>query len=271
MRGRIHLVLLVAVLASGFRALAQTPAPTPAPAPVTLLAPGNTEPSTQRFMKLVAFELTRRGQALVTENEAAALLGRPLSAALVDCSGDDLCYLALGQVVHATQVLIGTAAVSPKDPAKYECVFRIVESRSGKTRGPMQVTVSGTETGLGIAANTVAENLAPRPRLTVVATPTPVAPLPTPVPAATPAPTPVSIAVGTAEPTPTPGTEGMDAVQPPPPTVRGPRPPLSRDPAFWSIAGAGLLVLGVGAFFGASALQQDEPEEKGSSTVQVRF
>ena len=120
----------------------------------------------------------------------------------------------------------------------------------------------------------MAETLAPRPRIAVVATPTPVVQLPTPVAIATPTPAPTAtgplVAIGNAEPTPTPGTPGMDTVALPP-KVRRPRPPLTQDPAFWSIAGAGLLVLGVGAFFGASSLQQDEPEKEGSSTVQVRF
>lgn len=225
-------------------------------------------------MKLVSIELTRRGQSLVSESEAAALLGRPLAAAIADCSGDDLCFIALGQVVRASHVLVGKATISTKDVTKYDCVFSIVESRSGKTRGSMVVAVQATDPGLVIAANTVAETLAPRPRIAAVVTPTPVVPLPTPVAIATPTPAPTAtgplVAIGTAEPTPTPGTTGMDTV-PMPPKVRRPRPPLSKDPAFWSIAGAGLLVLGVGAFFGASSLQQDEPEKKGTSTVQVRF
>ena len=257
-------MLVVAVLAAGSSARAQTPPP------VTLVAPGNGDATSQRFVKLVQTELARRGQPLVGESEAAQLLGRPLSAAIVDCSGDDLCYLALGQVVHATHVLIGTATVSPKDVSKYDCIFRIVESRTGKTRGPMVVAVAATEGGLAIAANTVAENLAPRPRLTAVATPTPLVPAPTPVPVATPHPVATSVVVASAEPTPTPGTEGIDTT-PLPPRVRRPRPPLARDPAFWSIAGAGLLVVGVGAFFGAAAVQQDEPNKEGTSTVQVHF
>lgn len=253
--------MLVAVALLGRDSFAQQPTATPVP--VTLVAAGSLEPASVRLGKLTSIELSRRGQTLVADSDGAALLGRPLAAAVMDCSGDDLCFVALGQVVHATQVLVLTAATSPKDTLKYDCVFRVMDIRSGKTRGPMVVTVISSESGLLTAANTIAENVAPRPRLTTVATPTPVIPAPTPtlVPSA--------IAVAPVGETAPVGTPGLDAAAPPP--VKKKRRPMTRDPSFWAVAGAGVVALGAGLFLGAASLEEDEPEKRGTSTVQVQF
>lgn len=261
------LLVLVAIALLGRTAFAQQPAGTGGA--VTLVASGTLEPASLRLAKLTSTELSRRGQTLVTESDGAALLGRPLAAAVVDCSGDDLCFVALGQVVHATQVLVVSAAISPKDSLKYDCLFRVMDMRSGKTRGPMVVTVISSESGLLTAANTIAEIVAPRPRIAAVATPTPVIPAPTPTLVA-PLSTSDAVAVDPITATAPLGTPGLDA---PPPVIAAKRrrQPLTRDPAFWAVAGAGVLALGAGAFLGAASLQEDEPDKRGTSTVQVQF
>lgn len=229
---------------------------------VTLVATGSLEPASVRLGKLTSIELSRRGQALVADSDGAALLGRPLAAAVMDCSGDDLCFVALGQVVHATQVLVLSAAMSPKDSLKYDCVFRVIDIRSGKTRGPMVVTVISSESGLLTGANTIAENVAPRPRIAAVATPTPVFPVPTPTLV------PDALAVAPVAETAPVGTPGLDAAPVP---RKEKRRPLTRDPSFWAVAGAGIVALGAGLFLGAASLEEDEPEKRGTSTVQVQF
>lgn len=260
MRGR-GLLVLAGLLVAG-HAGAQTPPP------VTLVAPANADVASVRFAKLTTQELGRRGQPMVSDSEGSSALGRPLSAALADCSGDELCYLALGQVVSAGQVLVLSAAFAQKDSRSYDCFFRLIDVKSGKTRGPMVVTVIASEAGLSIAANTVAENVAPRPKMTAVTTPAPVLPAPTPAPLATAPPAPVATAVAAA-PTPTPGVAGLDEVAPKPQRTRT---PLTRDPAFWSVAGAGALALGLGLFFGARSLEDGGGDAKeGQSTVEVRF
>lgn len=262
MRGRGLLVLAGLVVAGHARAQ------TPAPLPVTLVAPANAEVASVRFAKLTTQELGRRGQPMVSEAEASSALGRPLSAAIADCSGDDLCYLALGQVVNAGQVLVLSAAFTPKDPRSYDCYFNVIDLKSGKARGQKYVTVLASEAGLSVAANTVAENVAPRPKMTAVSTPAPVIPAPTPVPVTTATPAPFATAIAAA-PTPTPGVAGLDETAPKPPRTR---PPLTKDAAFWGVAGAGALALGLGLFFGARSLEDGGGERKeGQSTVEVRF
>lgn len=240
---------------------AQTTSATPEPPLITLIVAENGDPLSQRLAKHVAAGLTRRGQALVPESDASSRLGRPVATAMLDCTGDDLCFNALGQVVRATQVLVVSTAASKKEELKYECFFRVIDIRTGKTRGPMVVTVIASEAGLLTAANTVAENVAPRPRIAAVATPTPVVPAPTPT-LAVPEPTPSPVAV---DPVPEDEPEAPAA----PATRR--RRALLRDPAFWAVAGAGMIAIGAGAFLGAAALEPEEPEDRSRSTVEVRF
>ena len=289
MRGRRRLCFaagLAAAVATGLGlapgiALAQGGAATPA-RPVYLVAPGDGEVPSRTLARHLAAELSRRRQDVVTAQHGAARLGRPLTDALRDCSGDDLCYAALGQVVGATHVVVAKAAIYTRDASRYDCRFRVVEVRTTEVKLPMRVSTIATDSGLLNAARSALEQIAPRPAMTAVSTPPPVVPSPTPTVVATPAPTPEpepTVAVATAEPTPAPDPEPeetalvLDAVpeDPPPAGVRRPRKSLTRDPTFWSIAGATVVVLGVGVFFGASALREEDPENRGTSTVEVRF
>ena len=225
-----------------------------------LVAAGAADVPSQRLVKHFGAELVRRGNTLVTEAEAQAALGRPLSEALADCSGDDLCFVAIGQALNASFVVIASAA-QVQETTKYECTFRIAEVKTASVK-PMQRFVSiATEQGLIAVARAAIDKTWPRPAMTAVATP---------LPPATATPTP--LAAATAVPTPAAGIVDQPIVfVEDPPIVPRVRKGMTRDPAFWGIAGAGLLVLGIGGYFGAAALQPEPDKEEGTTTVGVRF
>lgn len=267
------LLLLVVVAALALALAPRTACAQQPPAGPFLIASGTTDANSQRYAKLVATEVSRRA-FLVAETEAGALLERPLSAAVADCSGDDLCFVALGQVIKAATVVVVTVKDSAAEAGKFDCAFRVIDVKTGRAATAVVFRVTNSDAGLLTAAAASGERIVPRPRAVTVATPTPLVVAPTPAlvaPTPTPAASPsvVAFASDTPEPTATPGTSGLDVV-PDPPRPRKPRPPLTKDPAFWGMAGAGVLVLGLGAFFGASSFNE-EPKEEGTSTVEVHF
>lgn len=261
----MRVVLLAALLLSSAPALAQqaTPAPASTPAPLLLVGASMQDVPSQRLAKHVVTELSRRGIGILSETEAKRLLGRPATEAVAECGGDELCWVALGQVVSATQVIAVTAA-PVADTTKYDCSFRSVDVRAARGRPPLRFVTLATDQGLIAVARHVVEQLFPRPAMVAVGTPTPT-PTAGVAPVATPALTPVDEPLVLVEDPPE-----MTAAAPP--SVTRPRSrSRGRNPMPWGAVAAGALLLGAGAFLGAEAMQTEQEEKEGTSTMEVRF